>query len=140
MGQEIKFGKGCTPPPPTKCLSSNRTAMKVTIKTNKNPEDTSWKVYKEGGRLIAQGSDFDGRFEAYSEIFCVRKNSCPYIKVKDLKGDGFGMEYHEYAYYRVPKDFSPGYEVHYYDKSTKEWELIAEYDDGPFRTVTKDVC
>ena len=64
--------------------------MKLTIRTDANPEETTWKVTHLGtGEVVLEGGPYDSPNHTYNEILEITSDGCYDFTIYDAGGNGF---------------------------------------------------
>lgn len=67
------------------------TTMKLTIRTDANPQETSWKITDmNSGEVIMEGGPYDTPNHAYNETLVFDRDGCFDFTIYDAGGDGLG--------------------------------------------------
>jgi hypothetical protein len=64
------------------------TTVKLMIRTDDNPEETTWEVVNSGGEVQASGGPYENPFQIYNETIELGDMECYLFKIYDSGGDG----------------------------------------------------
>jgi hypothetical protein len=82
---------------------SGQSSLKVILKTDNYPQETSWKVLDVSGNILAQSATGMAGATLYVDSICVTSGSCYQFKITDAAGDGICCNY-GHGYYEVYYD------------------------------------
>lgn len=67
---------------------SARTAVRLTIMTDRKPEETTWKLYNSAGDVVEQGGPYTEARKRVYHTFALDVDDCYQLEIDDAGGDG----------------------------------------------------